>query len=431
MEEEPRRSQHEQHRPLECSVEVGSIGKSPIDHERPHVVGERPTEGPGGEGRGELFEFVGPVRAVSLRVGEVLDVVDRVVGDLHAGGRGRGEPFRRHARAPLVADRLVVGREGRLHHEHLGAVVRNQAPLGHRLKHAVRRLPEQLQRGMGGVLVLLVNALVGLREFQPQRIAAAAEEQDVCPVFRVVAGLHVGIDEWRLVPGRVEGKLGRVLGADHKLIDTRLGRHDRAGPSDGKPVGLEPLRVGALEAEIEIDLRVDLLVDEACLPIEVARVEILGPQAAAIVDARAAVAEAGDQVGGGVLILPDRQSGEFHPRRPVAIAGHGRIESGVDVFSHLPGCVGSDRRGIVLRHRLVDVGGQLIDRAVADERVGHVRRAGPRIAVAAAAVFAVDGQAGVVFGGQCRRGQPTGGEQDGPADRSPKCRSDLEHGDQR
>ncbi len=364
------------------------------------MVAERPPEGPGCEGRGELFEFVGPVGAVSLRAGEVLDMVDCVVGNLHASGRGRREPFRRHARAPLVADRLVIGREGRLDDEHLGAFEGYQAALGHRFEHAVRRLPEQLHRGVRRMLVLLVNALIGLREFEPQRIAAAAEQQDVRLVVGLVARLHVGIDERRLVPGRVEGELGRVLGADHKLIDARLGRHDRTGPADREAVGLEPFRVGALEAEVEIDLRVDLFVDEACLTVEVAGVEILGPQAAAVVDTWTAVAEAGDQVGGGVLILTYRQPGEFHPGRPVAIAGHGRIEGAVNVFRHLPGGVGSDRRRIVLRHRLVDVGGQLIDRAVTDEKVGHVRGTGSRIAMAAAAVLAVDGQTGVVFGGQ-------------------------------
>ena len=431
MEEESRRSQHEQHRPLERSVEVGCIGERSVDDERPHVIAEWPTECPSGEGRGKLPELVGPIGTVALRVGQVLDVVERVVGHLNAGRGGRGKPFRRHARAPLVADRLVVGGKGCLEDEHLGAVVRDQAPLGHRLEHAVGRPPKQLHRGMGGMLVLLVvDALVGLREFELEWIAAATEEQDVRFVFGVVPRLHVGIDEWRLVPGRVEGELRGVRRTDHDLVDTRLRWHDRTSPADREAVGLKPFRVGALEAEIKIDLWVDLLVDEARLAVEVASVEILGPQAAAAVDARAAIAEAGDQVGGGVLVLPDGEPGEFHPGRPVAIAGHGRIEAAVDVFGHLPGRVTGDLRRIVLRHRLVDVGGELVDRAVADERFGHVLGAGAGIAMAADAVLTVDGQARVVFGGQRRRGQTEACEPSGTAEGGPKCLSDTGHGDQ-
>ena len=211
------------------------------------------------------------------------------------------------------------------------------------------------------MLVLHVDALVGLRELEPERIAAATEEQDVRLVFGVVPRLHVGIDEGLLVPGRVEGEFGGVIGADHEFVDARLRGHDRTGPADRKAIGLEPFRVGAFKAEIEIDLWVDLLVDEACLAVEVAAEEIFGPQATAAVNARTTVAETGDQVGGGVLILPDGEPGEFHAGRPVTIAGHGRIEAAMDIFGHLPGRIAGDLRRIVLRHRLVDIGGQLID----------------------------------------------------------------------
>ena len=221
-----------------------------------------------------------------------------------------------------------------------------------------------------------IDALIGLRKFEPQRIAPAAEQEHVGPVFGVVARLDVGIDEWWLVRGGIEGEPGGVICAEHDLIDTRLRRHDRACPEDRKTVGLESLRVGAFHAKIKIDLRVDLFVDEARLPVEVAAAEILGPQAAAVVDAGAGGAEARDQVGGGVLILPNGEPGEFHASGPAAIAGHRRIEGAVDVFGHLPGCVTGDLRRIVFRHRLVDVGGQLVDRAITDERFGQVGCAG-------------------------------------------------------
>ena len=255
------------------------------------------------------------------------------------------------------------------------------------------------------MLVLFVDAPFGLREFEPKRIAAATEEQDARLVFGLVARLYIGIDERRLIRGRVDGERDGVFGADHELVDARLRRHERTGPSDREAVGLESLRVGPLEAEIKIDLWVDLFVDKARLAVKTSTPEILGPQAAAAVDARAAIAEAGDQVGGGVLILPDREPGEFHAGRPIAIAGHGRIEGAVDVFGHLPGRVPCDPRRIVLRHRLIDIGGELVDRAVTDERFGHVLRAGAGIAMAAAAVFAVDRQAGVVSW-RCRSATP-------------------------
>ena len=332
-----------------------------------------------------------------------------MIGSLNACRRRRRKPVLRHARASLIADRFVVGREGRLQHEHFCGIMRNQAPLRHGLEHTVRWLPEQFDRGVGERLVLLVvDPLIGLREFKPQGIGPTAEQEDARPVFGLSARLYIGIDERRLVPGRVEGELGRVLGADDEFIHARLGGHDRSHPADRKPIGLEAFRVGTLHAEVEVHLRVDLLVDQF-LPIERASLEILGPQSAAVVDSGATLAKARDEIGDGVLILPHGEPGELDAGRPVAVAGHGRIEGAVDVLGHVPGGVAGDLRGVVLRHRLVDVGGELVDGAVADELFRHILGANAIVGVAAGAVLLVDGQAGVVGGGDRGRERQEGG----------------------
>ena len=260
------------------------------------------------------------------------------------------------------------------------------------------RLPEQLDRGVGERLVLLVvDALIGLRKLQPQRICPATEEHEAGPVFGVVARLHRGVDERWLVPGRVEGELRRVFGTNHKLIDAGLGRRDRSCPADGKPIGLEPLRVGPLDAEEEIDLRIGPFEDEI-LAVKGAAVEILTAEAAPGIDIRPAAAKAGDQVGHRVVVLPDGKPREFHAGGPVAVAGHWRIKRPVDVFGDLAGRLVTHRLRIVLRHRLVDVGCELVDRPVTDKRRGHIHSARTVLGMAAAAVLAIDGRAGMLVG---------------------------------
>ena len=276
-----------------------------------------------------------------------------------------------------------------------------------------------------------VDALIGFREFKPQRVAATTKKKDARPVFGVAARLDIGIDERRFVPGRVEGELGGVVGANHEFVDTRLGRHERTGPTDCETVGLKTLRIGTLETEIKVHLRINLFIDEACLPIKVAAIEILSPQPVGRFDAGGAVAEAGEEIGSGVLILPDREPGEVDAGGAIAIAGDCRIEGGVDIVGDLTGRVTGDRGGVVFRHGLVDVGGELVDRTVADERLGHVGRTGARVAVATAAVFTVDGQTGVVLSHERMCCQPAGSEASGPDEGSPRGQSDTEHDDQR
>ena len=210
-------------------------------------------------------------------------------------------------------------------------------------------------------VLLTINALIRLRKVQPERIGAAAEQRNAGPIFRVVTRLHRGIDEQRFVPGRIDRELHRMLRANDKFVDTRLGRHDRSLPADGEAIGLKAFWVGALHAKIKVDLRVDLFVDEPRVAIKVTGPEILRPQAATVVDTGARAAEDGKEIGGSVLILANREPGEFDAGRAVAIAGHGGIKRPVDVFGNLPGLLGAHESGVILGHCLVDVGGELVD----------------------------------------------------------------------
>ena len=396
-EQESGRLEREQHRPLDRRVEVGGVGEGAIDHERLEFGGERMAEGPLGESAAKLAEFRLPVRGVALHVHEVLEVGHDVVGGLLRHGRRRREPFRRHARAPVVADAPVVGREGRGGYEQRLALLRREAPLGHRFQDAVRRLPEERDRGAAGRRMLLaVDALVGLRELERERIRAAAEEEQTAAVFVVGARLHPAVEEGHLVPGLVEPQPHGVFGADHELVGARLRREQRARPADREPVRPEHLRVGALDAEVEVHSRIDPLEDEPGVAVEVVAREILPLQAPAAVVGGHAAAEAPYQVGEGVVELAVGESGQFHAGGPLPIPGHGRVEGPVDVLGHLAGRVAGDRLRVVFRHRVMDVFRELVDRAVARERRRHVGRARPVLAVAPQAVLAVDGQARVV-----------------------------------
>ena len=166
--------------------------------------------------------------------------------------------------------------------------------------------------------------------------------------------------------------------ADHELIVPGLRRHDGPGPADCEPAGLESLGVGALDPEIEGDLWVDLFVDKALAPVEVA------------------AAEACDEVGDDSAILSHRKPRELDAGGPVAVAGHGGIEGLVDVFGDLSGRVTRHLRGIVFRHRLIDIGRKLVDGAIADERLGSLRGSATVFTVAPLAVLTVDGEAGRV-----------------------------------
>ena len=184
--------------------------------------------------------------------------------------------------------------------------------------------------------------------------------------------------------------------ADHELIVPGLRRHDGPGPADCEPVGLESLGVGALDPEIEGDLWVDLFVDKALAPVEVATREVFRPQTALGVDAWAPAAEACDEVGDDSAILAHRKPRELDAGGPVAVAGHGGIEGLVDVFGDLSGRVTRHLRGIVFRHRLIDIGRKLVDGAIADERLGSLRGSATVFTVAPLAVLTVDGEAGRV-----------------------------------
>ena len=79
------------------------------------------------------------------------------------------------------------------------------------------------------------------------------------------------------------------------------------------------------------------------------------------------LAETADQVGDGVAILPDRQAREFHPGRLVPSLGDLGIEGFVDIVRDGFRLFAHAGPRVVLRHRLLDIPGQLRDRAIPGE----------------------------------------------------------------
>src|SRR6516225_8987700 len=87
--------------------------------------------------------------------------------------------------------------------------------------------------------------------------------------------------------------------------------------------------------KVELNHGVELFVD-SILVSEAVRAEILSVQAAAIVPV-AWCAKASDKVGDGILVLRNRQAGQFNSWRLVALARRFRVEGVVDVRSDLLG----------------------------------------------------------------------------------------------
>ena len=164
--------------------------------------------------------------------------------------------------------------------------------------------------------------MMGLCELQPQWVGPATEEEDRAAVLGAGSGLHVAVDERTIAVGVVEEQPYRMCAAEHELVEAGLHRHDRSTPTDRKPVRLEPLRIGPLDAEVEGDLRVDTREDQI-LWREPAAVKVLTPQAPLLVEGRLRAAESTEQVRDYGAVLPHRQSAELHPGGAVAVAGDG------------------------------------------------------------------------------------------------------------
>src|SRR4051812_23932414 len=86
---------------------------------------------------------------------------------------------------------------------------------------AVWLFPQERDRRLdeGAVLLRVIDALVGLRVFEAQRIGPAADQEQVRLELGVLAGLDPGINE-RLAEV-VHPEAGGVLGADDELIFAR------------------------------------------------------------------------------------------------------------------------------------------------------------------------------------------------------------------
>ena len=181
-------------------------------------------------------------------------------------------------------------------------------------------------------------------ELQPERVGPPAEQMDRRAILRVVPRLDRGVDQR---PDRVvDPELDRILRLDDELVLAGLRGQHRAlpvhpellrvlpecaqgdqehrqpDPAPGEVLHRILLGDRAIRPEIEPDLRVDALEGgaTATAPPATTGPRVLALEAPRLVPA-ARVAEAADQVGHGVAILPDGHAREFDPRRPIGIAG--------------------------------------------------------------------------------------------------------------
>ncbi len=121
------------------------------------------------------------------------------------------------------------------------------------------------------------------------------------------------------------------------------------------------------------------------------------------------IAEAADQVGHGVAVLPHGQARELDPRRPERVAGlRGlRVERVIHIGSDVPGILTHARPRIILGHRLGDDLRQTLHRALADQRLRIVIVGPfPRRTMARGARLMVDLFALSVGRGRDRQGYP-------------------------
>ena len=97
-----------------------------------------------------------------------------------------------------------------------------------------------------------------------------------------------------------------------------------------------------------------------------------------------------DQICDGVLVLPDGEPREFNASGTVTIAGDRGIESTVNVLGNLVCCSACYLRGIVVRHRFIDVGRKLRKREFTMQGCRYFFCALTVLAVTAEAMLLID-----------------------------------------
>ena len=216
-------------------------------------------------------------------------------------------------------------------------------------------------------------------------------------------GTHPEVDEGVLLVAafrRIDVEADTVGRGDAELVFAGIGCEHGAGPIDAELRGISTL-LGSLVAEVEVDDRVDLLLEGDLGPVAIRHLGVAlrtlaidGRQPARLGRTGGAT-ERPEQVGDALAVLADGEVGEFDPRRMVPRAGLGGVEGLMDMLGDGGGVGHREGAGIVLRHLTGDVLGQGRDRLLPDK--GLVRLAGDAFArrpMAAHAILTVDGFAG-------------------------------------
>ena len=200
-----------------------------------------------------------------------------------------------------------------------------------------------------------------LEPLQSQRIDPAAQQANRGPVFGLVAGLDPRIDQGCLVV--VDPQSHAVFRVHTELVVPRVVRQQASLPLHGELLVADLLRLGAALAKLEINPRIGSL--ECFLVVaEITGRVVVAREAALFANSRFSEKRAG-QIGHRVGILPHGQAGQLDTRRSVSGPGLGRVEGLENVLGHPLRILVRALLGIVLRHRVVDQHGQVLERALA------------------------------------------------------------------
>ena len=144
------------------------------------------------------------------------------------------------------------------------------------------------------------------------------------------------------------------------IIETR--------PTDAEFVRLDLLGERGVGAEVEINVRIDAA-QHFLIVADIPPGEIVRREAAFIAPLRW-IAEAADEIGDGIAILPHGQPRQIDAGRPGPLAGNGGIKAGMHVRGDGRRILFRQRAGVVLRHRVADQFRELTHGQIARERLG-------------------------------------------------------------
>ena len=337
------------------------------------LLGEGSAKCPLGETQAEFAQTLLAVGSGVANAGQLAQVAQDVAG--HFNRRiGRGPlPGFGDGCAALVADAAIVRRKWRRDDQRFREPLRRQVPLRNDFDRPLWRLPLQSDRCLdlrrfGLVGLGVIHALLGLREFQAQRVSTPAQQKDRRLMLAIAFRLHPGVNQRPLVV--IDPQPGSVLGADDEFVNARLRGEDRTGPADGELGGVELFRVRAGGSEVEANRGIHSFQNPLAVA-EAARFEVFAAQAALLISPHPALSpkrgrgwgEGGtkslDQVGNGALVLANGEACQLNPGRSIAGLRIFGIKGLVDVSGDLFSVVTDALARVVFGHGLGDEAGEL------------------------------------------------------------------------